>query len=159
MTFLDRSLMPEEKILFQTNKHFIIFAYPVLWTVVALFFLIQNQPLVPGIDLPFINSMANLVWIPGFIAVGSWLNQALNYMTSRFVVTNKRIIMREGFFLRHAAETRLATVAEIKVDQSLLGRLFNFGTLSINSFGGGNEVFAYIADPVQFQRVVSGNLG
>lgn len=148
----------EEKMLFQTKKHFIIFTYSIIWTVVTIIFLTQRDPLTLDANLLFINSMTDLAWIPGVIAASSWLNQTLNYLTSRFVVTNKRIIMREGFFFRHAVETRLATVAEVKVDQSLLGCFLNFGTLTINNFGGSSEVFAYIADPIRFQREVLGNL-
>lgn len=147
--------MPDEKIYFQTKKHFIIFLMPVAWSMITVFFLSQNKPLIPGIHLPFPNNMAVLAWVPGIMAVFSWLNQGLNYLTSHFIVTNRRIIMREGFFYRHATETRLAAVAEIKINQSLLGQILNFGTVIINSFGGGAEIFDLISSPIQFQMKVS----
>ena len=156
MSNLDKILLPNETISFHTKKSFIIFIMPVIWTVLTLFFLIQTQPFISGLPgLPLINSLANLTWIPGLIAIFSWLNQGLVYLTSDFIITNQRIIMREGFFFRHSTETRLAAVAEIKVDQSLLGRFMNFGNITVNSFGGGAEIFADINSPYAFQRKVS----
>src|SRR5258708_2832995 len=112
MPSIERTLFPDEQIAFQTNKHLIIFLTPLIWTVFTVFLLQQRSHFVSGFSgLLFKNGIANLVWLPGIIAVFSWLNEGLNSLTSIFVVTNRRIIMREGFFFRHATETRLSAVA------------------------------------------------
>ncbi|HSW71271.1 MAG TPA: PH domain-containing protein, partial [Gammaproteobacteria bacterium] len=143
-----------------TKKSFIIFSTPIIWTMLTFFFLMRTDPFLAGFSgLPLINSLAHLAWLPGLIAIFYWLNQSLVYLTSDFIITDQRVIMREGFFSRHSTETRLAAIAEIKVDQSLLGRLMNFGSIRINSFGGGAEVFADINAPYDFQRKVSEKIG
>lgn len=158
MSDLANLLLPDEQVAFATKKHVIIFIYPLLWTAITLVFLYLSKPFVTSnYGVPLINSIANLAWIPGIVAIYTWLTQGLIYLTSHFIVTNRRVIMREGFFFRHATETRLSAVAEIKIDQPLLGRVLNYGSITINSFGGGSEVFDLISGPYMFQRKVAEN--
>jgi len=82
------------------------------------------------------------------LGIGKWLE----YITSDFVVTTKRIMMTEGFFTRHSTELRLATVSNMNVDQSLLGQFFNYGTVVISPFGSREDVFTEIAYPFEFQK-------
>jgi uncharacterized membrane protein YdbT with pleckstrin-like domain len=157
MSNLDKILLANERIAFHTKKNPIIFTMPVIWTALTLFFLLQTRQFVSGLSsgLPLINSVAHLAWVPGLIALFSWLNQGLIYITSDFVVTNQRVIMREGFFVRHSSETRMSAIAEIKVEQSLLGQFMNYGSIGINSFGGGTDIFSAINSPYEFQRKVA----
>jgi uncharacterized membrane protein YdbT with pleckstrin-like domain len=62
------------------------------------------------------------------------------------------MLMREGFFFRHANEMRLSTVSNVSVNQSLLGRILNYGTVVIQPFGGNQDVFSEIALPQELQR-------
>lgn len=135
------NLLADEAILYKTKKHFIIFFTPMIWTLAALIFLMIGQPLV--------NKVA---FIPGLIALGSWLNEFLNYATSVFVITNKRVLMREGFFFKHSNEMRLATIANATVNQSLLGQFLNYGTVILYPFGGNADPFMQIAFPNEFQK-------
>ncbi len=155
MTQLDKILLPNERLSFHTKKSRIIFIMPLLWTILTFLFLFQTRLFVAGLFQPFINSIADLAWLPGLVAVFSWLNKGLMYVTSDFIVTNQRVIMREGFFFRHYSETRLSAVAEIKVDQSLLGRFLNYGSITVNSFGGGADLYSAIDSPYEFQKQVA----
>lgn len=150
-------LLPGERISFHTKKSLIIFIMPVIWTALTVIFLLQTRPFVinPSFNMPLINSISDLAWLPGLVAVFTWLNKGLMYITSDFVVTNQRVILREGFFIRHSSITRLSAVAEIKVDQSLLGQFLNYGSITVNSFGGGDEVFSAINSPYEFQKKVA----
>ena len=156
MSGLDKLLLPDEKIVFHTKKSLIIFLYPVLWTLITAYFIYQKTAFMPYAQgLPLLKSLPSFAWVPGLIALGSWLNRGMTYLTSNFWVTNRRVIMREGFFSRHATETRLTAIAEIRVDQSLVGQALDFGSVSINSFGGGSEAFDLISAPYSFQRYTS----
>ena len=75
----------------------------------------------------------------------------LEYVTSEFVVTNKRILMREGFFYRHSTELRMNTISQINVEQSLLGQMLDYGIVSLNAFGAFDS-FTLIAHPMKFQK-------
>ena len=88
-----------------------------------------------------------------YIVASVWLE----YITSEFAVTNKRIMMREGFFFRHMAEIRLNTLSQINVDQSLIGQMLGYGIVTLNAFGA-FDAFTMIASPVQFQKVANEQL-
>ncbi|TAK72182.1 MAG: PH domain-containing protein [Gammaproteobacteria bacterium] len=145
MSYMDRNLMPDEKILFRTKKHKIIFFYPLLLTLVLIF-------TYPHIQQNFI--LMKFSWVFILAVFIFWGYVWLEYVTSEFAVTNKRVMMREGFFVRHSNETRLSAIARVNVDQSLLGQLLNFGTVSINAFGA-FDVFPLIASPLKFQKFVN----
>ena len=113
MSYIDRNLLPDEQIRFRTKKHLIIFFYPIVVTIIALY---AYQYMHTNFILTTIEWVVPLL---AFLFVGTvWLE----YVTSEFVVTNKRIIMREGFFYRHLTELRINTISQINVEQSCWDR-------------------------------------
>lgn len=141
MSTINKNLLSDEQIVYRAKKHWIIFLAPFVWLLATLFFLFNPNPLV-----------VKLAVVPAFAAVVLGLNKWLQYITSEFVLTNKRILMREGFFTRHSTELRLGTVSNMNVDQGLLGQLLDFGTVLINPFGGVVDQFTEIARPFEFQK-------
>ena len=148
MTYIDKNLLRDEQILFRTKKHKIIFFLPFVWTIFSVYssaYMHANPILV------------KLEWAPWLIAFIFWSYVGLEYWTSEFAVTSKRVMMREGFFYRHSNETRLNTISQVNVDQSLLGRILNYGTISLNAFGA-YDFFSGIAKPILFQKHVNEQL-
>jgi uncharacterized membrane protein YdbT with pleckstrin-like domain len=138
-------LLPEEVIVFQTRKHKVIFFIPVVLTIVALY------------AYPFFSHspmLEKVVWtlflVPGIF----FLYSLVEYMTSIFIVTNKRIMMREGFFTRHTNETLLTSISQVTVDQNLIAQLLNYGTVTVNAFGA-SDTFVMIAGPYLFQQALN----
>lgn len=148
MSYIDRNLLPDEQILFRTKKHIIIFLFPLLVTLVSFYAIdyMHNNPM-----------LIKLEWVPLLITFIFWANVGLEYMTSEFVVTSKRVMMREGFFNRHTNELRLTAISQVTVDQSIIGQLFNFGIVSINAFGA-YDSFSTLSKPVEFQQSVNAQL-
>ena len=148
MSYIDRNLLADERILFRARKHLVIFFLPAVWIIFCFFawsYMAAN-PL-----------LSKLVWLPWVLALFFFLYVWLEYIASEYVVTNRRIMMREGFFYRHTNETRLATISQINVNQSLLGQILNFGTVIINAFGA-FDTFTMIAKPFLFQKYVNEQL-
>lgn len=148
MSYIDNNLLPDEHILFRTRKHRIIFFFPVVWTIFSFYaanYFHNNEILI------------NLTWIPWLLAVIFWSYVGFNYYFSEFGVTNKRVMMREGFFYRHSNEIRLAAISQVNIDQSLLGQILNYGAVSINAFGA-FDAYTLIAWPSGFQKAVNEQL-
>jgi uncharacterized membrane protein YdbT with pleckstrin-like domain len=148
MGYIDNNLLSDEQILFRTKKHIIIFFFPIVWAIFSVFAIIYMR-----------NNLilAKLTWIPLLVTLFYWGYVSLDYVTSDFAVTNKRILMREGFFYRHTNETRLSAIARVNVDQSLLGQWLCYGMVSINAFGA-FDVFPMVAYPIKFQKSVNEEL-
>lgn len=145
--YFDNNLLRDEKIMYRTRKHVIIFLMPFYWMAFYLFFVFFPNE--------YINKIA---FIPGMLMLLSLAQQALDYATADFIVTNKRILMKEGFFFRHVNETRLSTIANVSVNQSLLGQALNYGTVWINTFGGESDPFSQIAEPNLFKKALQQQL-
>jgi len=143
MSYIDQNLLPDERILYRTKKHFIIFFPALILTILVLYIYTLNNPYL--LKFSWLFDIATFIY---------WGVQWLEYATSEFAVTNKRVMMKEGFFVRHANELRLTTIAQVAIQQSLIGQLLNYGTVGINVFGGSTDVFTLIASPNQFQRYV-----
>lgn len=148
MSYIERNLLQDEQVLFRTKKHKIIFAYPVFWTIFAVIATnyMQNQQL-----------LQHIIWAPWIVAFITWFYSLLEYITSEFVVTNKRVMMREGFFIRHTNEMRISSISQVNVEQSLLGQMLNYGIVSINAFGA-YDSFSVISRPFLFQKAVNEQL-
>jgi uncharacterized membrane protein YdbT with pleckstrin-like domain len=69
-------------------------------------------------------------------------------------VTNKRVLVKTGILSRRSIEIMLAKIESIVVDQTLAGRMFNFGTIIVRGTGGTPEAFNRIAHPLEFRRKV-----
>jgi uncharacterized membrane protein YdbT with pleckstrin-like domain len=52
-------------------------------------------------------------------------------------------------------EMNMAKVESVDVDQSILGRLLGFGTVTIHGTGGGIERMRNIANPIAFRNHVT----
>ncbi len=71
---------------------------------------------------------------------------------SEFVITNRRIIIKTGFIARSTFEMNLSKIESVNVDQSVAGRIFNYGSLTIIGTGGTRETFHNIARPLDFRK-------
>ncbi len=76
----------------------------------------------------------------------------VRYKSTELAVTTKRIIVKHGFIRRSTIEINLNKAESIQVDQGLLGRLFNFGTLIISGTGTSHAPLTDIADPLAFRK-------
>jgi uncharacterized membrane protein YdbT with pleckstrin-like domain len=145
MGYIDKNLIPGEQILFRTKKHIIIFLVPTILAILSIY----AYRYMHG------NMILNKVeWAPTLIVAIYWLATGLNYQFSEFAITNKRVMMREGFFSRHATEMRIKAISQVNVNQNLLGQVLNYGTVTINAFGA-FDTYTLIAAPFRFQQVVN----
>lgn len=77
---------------------------------------------------------------------------ALRRWSDEFVVTNRRVIVKIGIFSRHTLEMNLNKIESVNVEQSIFGRLFDFGTITVIGTGGTHEAFDNIAHPTEFRK-------
>jgi uncharacterized membrane protein YdbT with pleckstrin-like domain len=92
------------------------------------------------------------------IAIGVFaiISPIIDYATSEFGVTNKRVIIKVGFLRRRTLELLLKHVEAISVDQSVIGRILGFGSITLTGTGGVREVFHSISSPLEFRRQIQG---
>jgi uncharacterized membrane protein YdbT with pleckstrin-like domain len=81
-----------------------------------------------------------------------WLWAWIVYSTTELAITNKRVIAKTGLIQRRTIEMFLEKIESIQVDQSVLGRLFNFGSVVISGTGVHSAPFKNISDPLALRK-------
>jgi uncharacterized membrane protein YdbT with pleckstrin-like domain len=82
----------------------------------------------------------------------------LYFFTSEFGVTSKRVLGKTGFIRRKSLDIVLAKVEAIRLNQNILGRVFNFGNVEVTGTGGTEEVLYYIPAPLDFRNKIQEQL-
>lgn len=88
-----------------------------------------------------------------FIAIA-----VIHVVTTELALTNRRIIAKSGLIRRNTIELKVNRVESLGIDQGVLGRIFNFGSISIKGVGGSNAPIPYIARPMEFRQQVNNHL-
>ena len=76
---------------------------------------------------------------------------------AEYVVTNKKVVLKSGFFSRDALELSLNKCEGLRVTQSVLGRILGFGAVVVTT-GGVTNTFEFIVDPVKFRNEINAQL-
>jgi uncharacterized membrane protein YdbT with pleckstrin-like domain len=71
---------------------------------------------------------------------------------SEFVITNRRIIIKTGFIARSTFEMNLSKIESVNVDQTVTGRILNYGSITIIGTGGTRETFHNISKPLSLRK-------
>jgi len=98
-------------------------------------------------------------WIVVAIAVilffGWVLRPFLNWLTSQYVFTNRRIITRKGFIAKKGRDMPLSKVNNVEFEVPLMGRILNYGRLVVESAStDGDLVIDDVPDVEHIQREV-----
>ena len=72
---------------------------------------------------------------------------------SDFVLTNRRLVMKNGLLNVRVTEIVLSKVEGISITETMLGRLMGFGTLHITT-GGAEQIYPRIRDVVAFHNAI-----
>lgn len=76
----------------------------------------------------------------------------IRFKSIEMAVTTKRVIVKHGFIRRNTIEINLSKIESLQVEQGVLGRIFNFGTIVVAGTGASHAPIAGIADPMAFRK-------
>ena len=152
MSYVDDHLLPGERVVYRARLHWIAFRWSILLIALAIVAGIAGQLVStdPSADVWKLWIPAVLAALAVVFALGPWIKRA----SSEFAVTDKRVLVKVGLVQRDSLETLLSKIEAIGVDQTLLGRMLGFGTITIVGTGGTRETFDRIASPLEFRRQV-----
>jgi uncharacterized membrane protein YdbT with pleckstrin-like domain len=146
--YVERHLLPDERVVYKTRLHWILYLRPLFLT---LFGTVLAVVLAQVADPPWLWYFGLVV---SALGVAWWLVRWIELRTSEFAVTSMRLIFKVGLVARYTTELLLSRVESISVTQSLFGRLLGYGDLTVTGTGGAREVFARVHDPVGFRNEV-----
>jgi uncharacterized membrane protein YdbT with pleckstrin-like domain len=150
--YIEEILQPGEKVLYSTNEHWMFFLPAIAaWVVVAVFLVLWRLVASDGLEWVCLAlaGMAGLAAL--YFTATAWFHR----WTTETDVTNLRVVHKTGFIRRRTFEMSLDKVESVDVNQSILGRLLNYGDLTIQGVGEGTETISTVTSPLAFRTAIT----
>lgn len=151
MDYVTRVLQPGENVVHIARMHPIIFLPAAAWLFAAVVVLIAGLWCTG--DWRIAGEALALFF--AIFAVASGAPALIRRSTTELAVTDRRVIYKSGIISRHTLEMNRSKVESVDVDQSILGRLFGFGTIIVRGTGGSLEPIRMISDPLSFRSHIT----
>ena len=150
--YIDDILQPGEKVLYSTNAHWIFYLPAIAaWIVAAILLFMSRATITEGIILLCLSASAVAAIAGLYWSFKAWFHR----WTTETDVTNLRVVHKSGFIKRRTFEMSLDKVESVDVNQSILGRILNYGDVTILGVGEGKETISTIASPLAFRNFIT----
>jgi uncharacterized membrane protein YdbT with pleckstrin-like domain len=155
MRYVRRVLLPGEEVVYYSRLHWVIFTRSILAAIICLGLIIAalyetGSP---------IRYLSLALWIGAAIlavlALAAGLRALVRRASTEFAVTDQRVIYKTGLLGRHTLEMNRSKVESVDVDQSILGRLLDYGTIIVRGTGGSLEPIRQVAAPLTFRGYIT----
>jgi uncharacterized membrane protein YdbT with pleckstrin-like domain len=171
MSYITRSLVPGETLLFETRHHWIVLLGPLL---VSLLLGVPGTALVaasmePKNSMgPVVADISSAIGTEGMAVLGGALVLVALIIfgyglakrnATQMGVTNRRVLIKTGMASRRTLDLMLSKVESIGVEETFFGRMFGYGSVMVRGTGGTPESFVMIAHPQEFRQSVQKQVG
>lgn len=151
MSYVQKVLQPGETIRRIASVHWIVYLPGALLLLFACAVLIYGE---------FVSNLRIFWWqiIAGLLAAGGLYFLVLEWFSwwaTEIAVTNHRIIYKTGFIRRVTKEMNMDKVESVEIDQSILGRLLDYGNVVIVGTGEGIEKLVKTAQPIELRNSIT----
>jgi uncharacterized membrane protein YdbT with pleckstrin-like domain len=147
--YIHEVLQPGEKIILSCTLTWAVYFPGILLWIAAFALLVAGRSLeAHGISLwPALV----VALIAAYSSCKAWFRR----WTTEIDVTDRRIVYKRGFIRRHTVEMNMDKVESVDVDQSILGRIFDYGDIVVRGTGVGIEPLRGIDSPLAFRNAVT----
>jgi len=150
MGYVDEILEPGEKVVFKTRLSWTLYGPAIVYALIALALTFFSASAAGFGVAVFV--VAALAAVAAFV---SFLRAWFRRWTTEIAVTDRRVVLKRGFIRRHTVEMNMQKVESVDVDQTQLGRLFNYGTVTIKGTGSTLESFRMIDHPLKLRTAIT----
>jgi uncharacterized membrane protein YdbT with pleckstrin-like domain len=169
LSYVEKNLVAGETLLYQTRHHWIVLLGPLLVSLLlgipGLGLLGESMASKAGKSQAAASTgiSAGGIAIIGLIlllaAIGTLSYGIAKRNATEMAVTNKRVLIKTGMASRRTLDVMLSRVESIGVEETVVGRVFGYGTVIVRGTGGTPETFMMIAHPQEFRRAVQEQTG
>lgn len=143
MDYIDQSLSDGERVVAKFHLHWGAWL-PVGWWVL-LPLLVAPMGLTHSVGV-------FLALLVGFSAPAGWAWLVLRH--TEMGLTNKRVIYKTGVVGRKTEEMKLSSIETVEIEQGMMGRMLDYGTVRTTGRGVSSVVFRGVADPMGVKRQI-----
>ena len=150
--YIDEILQPDEKVLFTTTIHWVVYLPAILaWAAAISFVALTRGDMTEGLNLLWLALAAAAALLALYWTVQAWFRR----WTSETDVTNMRVVHKEGFIRRDTFEMSLDRIESVDVSQSIPGRLLGYGDVTVVGVGETDKKIPMIASPILFRNHIT----
>ena len=153
MRYVRRVLQPGETIVYSTKLHWRVYIQAILLVIACVIIAGAAVSTSDSQNLSLAFKIAAVIF--ALLALSAGLRAFIRRATTELAVTNHRVIYKSGLLSRHTIEMNRDKVESVDVDQSLLGRIFGYGTVIVRGTGGSLEPMRNIGDPLSFRTYIT----
>lgn len=157
MSYVEKVLLPGERVIYTTGLHWLVYGRAIFFLALAAV-LALVAALWTSDDPALATSRFVALAVDGLFAVMgllSFISAAIRRRSTELAVTDQRVILKRGVIARHTIEMNRSKVESVDVDQSVLGRIFGYGTVLVRGTGGSLEPMQSISDPLRFRSHIT----
>ncbi len=151
MSYVQKVLLPGERVVYETGLHWLVYGRAILAFLVAAA-LAVGSAYTPSGAPPALPILAALTALLGLLLL---LIAAVRRLGTELAVTDQRVLFKRGVLSRHTIEMNRSKVESVDVDQSLLGRVLGYGTVTLRGTGGSLEPMAMIGRPLTLRSHIT----
>jgi hypothetical protein len=149
-SYIDRSLGDGETVIARARFHTLYFTAAWLALLIPLALLLAALAQAQSQPDPY-SVAAGLLFLLGLII---FLRMMIRQWSTEIGITSHRFVEKYGLLSMRTNEISLPNIEGVRVHQSVLGRLFGYGTIRIEGTGVDSVTTPSIADPVGFVRAI-----
>lgn len=149
MAYPKQLLSPGEEIVTEFRPHWTSILTPLVITLAALAAVVLLALFATGTVGQFGPLAVAIVWL------GFTLPRFIAWLTTEHVITNERVIHRQGFISKRGKEIPLEMINTVSFSQSVFERIVGSGDVQIESAGEqGQTNYTDIPKPEQLQTLI-----
>ncbi len=156
MSYIDKSLIEGEAVLYKARLHWIVLLWPVL--IGGLVGIAGIGFLVGGVYHSARSGFSGAMGVVGFVlflaALALIAGGIVRRNATEIAVTSRRVLIKTGIMDRRTLELLLVRIESIGVNETPLGRMLGYGSVILRGTGGTPEQFDRIARPLEFRKQV-----
>jgi len=150
MSYVQRVLQPGEQVRHISSIHWIVYWPGVVVALLAgVAYCLGETRLLPGVWRYTAYALA-------LVAVVLLVRQWLFAWITEIAVTDRRVIYKRGLIRRQTNEMNMDKVESVQIDQSVLGRILDYGDVKLLGTGEGFETLRTIANPIELRNSITG---
>jgi uncharacterized membrane protein YdbT with pleckstrin-like domain len=148
----DEYLLDTERRVIRVRRHWASLTWDIVETVGLLGGAVVISMLVPHSGL-----VQNVLWYAALFVVLRFSYKVVEWWVERLVVTDKRFLISTGVFTTQVGMMPITKVTDLTYQRTLMGRLFGYGTLIVESAGQvqGLDRIDYLPQPERVYDAIS----
>jgi uncharacterized membrane protein YdbT with pleckstrin-like domain len=161
VSYIQKTLIVGESVLYRAHLHWVVlFWHALIGTLLTVVGVALLTGAFAASNRDHTSPLFGAIGGGLLIAAGAAVITAgiLRRNATEIAVTNKRVLIKTGFFGRTTIEIFLSKIESVVVDETFWGKALGFGSVTVRGTGGTPERFDRIASPLQFRRQVQGQI-